>query len=377
MSQPLPIARIACFIPELGGGGAERVMIHLAEGFAAKGWIVDLVVAQVTGAYAAHLPKEINLVDLQAKSPQIITKTVALIKYLKQQQPTVLLTTLDMINAAGWARRLSKTSTQVVMIVQTHLSQQFRDRHSPLVGWMRSQIVKQFYPWANHLVAASQGVADDVAAIIGMDPDQIYVIYNPVVRSDLAEKALEQVDHPWFAQGQPPVLLGVGRLVKQKDFATLVRAFAQVRQQRLCRLVIIGDIDEREAHIKPDLEKLINNLNIHREVAFLGFVENPYKYMERAQVFVLSSRYEGFGNVVAEALAVGTSVVSTDCESGPAEILKQGQFGRLVPVGDSTALANAMQEALDDPPLPEVLRARSHDFTIETIVNQYCEVIQS
>lgn len=377
VSQPSPNGRIACFIPNLDGGGAERVMIHLAEGFAAKGWVVDLVVGQVSGAYAASLPQQINLVDLRAKSPQILTKTLSLIKYLKQQQPDVLLTTLDIMNAAAWARRLAGVSTQVVMIVQTHLTQQFRDRYSPLLQWVRSQIVRQFYPWSDHLVAASQGVADDVAAMMEVNPDQVRVIYNPVVRSDLATRATEPVDHPWFSEGQMPVLLGVGRLVKQKDFATLIRAFAQVRAQRPCRLVIIGDTDDREANIKPGLEQLITDLDVGSEVAFFGFVENPYKYMALAQVFVLSSIYEGFGNVVAEALAVGTSVVSTDCESGPAEILGQGQFGRLTAVGDSYALATAIVEALDSPQSPAVLKARSRDFTIETIVNQYCEVVYS
>lgn len=377
VSRQSATSRIAYFIPSLDGGGAERVMVHLAEGFAAKGWIVDPVVGQVTGAYVAKLPSTINLVDLRAKSPQILTKTLSLDGYLRQQQPDIFLTKLYIMNAAAWARRLAGVSTEVMMVVKTHLTQQFRDRHLPLVRWVRSQIVRRFYPWADHLVAASQGVADDVATLVGIGPDRVRVIYNPVVRFDLASKAIEPVDHPWFSEGQVPVLLGVGRLVKQKDFATLIRAFAQVRVQQPCRLVIIGDTDDREADIKPGLEQLISDLAIGSDVAFLGFVENPYKYMARAQVFVLSSIYEGFGNVVAEALAVGTSVVSTDCESGPAEILNQGQFGRLVAVGDSKALADAILEALSDPQSPAVLKARSRNFTIEAIVNQYCEVFDS
>lgn len=378
VSQQSPNGQIACFIPNLDGGGAERVMIHLAEGFAAKGWGIDLVVGQVTGAHTARLPSTINLVDLQAKSPQILTKTLSLIRYLRQQQPDILLTTLGIMNAAAWARRLSGVPTQVVMVVQTHLTQQFRDRHSPLVRWVRSQIVRRFYPWADHWVAAFQGVADDVAALVGIGPDRARAIYNPVVRFDSASKAIEPVDHPWLSKGQLPVLLGVGRLVKQKDFATLIRTFAQVRVQQPYRLVIIGDTDECEADIKPALEQLIADLAVGSDVAFLGLVENPYNYMARAQVFIMSSIYEGFGNVVAEALAVGMSVVSTDCESGPAEILGQGRFGRLVAVVDSNALATAIVEALSAPLTPKGLKAQSRsDFTIEAIVNQYCEVIES
>lgn len=369
--------RIACFLPNLDGGGAERVMIHLAGELVQRGWIVDLVVGRGTGAYADNLPAKVNLVNLQATSPQVLTKTLALAKYLRKYRPDALLTTLDIVNAGAWAQRLAGVPTKVIMIVQTHLSQQFSDRHSAVVQWARSQIVKQFYPWANQIVAVSQGVADNVAAIMKVSPKQIHVIYNPVVFSDLAKKAAEPVAHPWFGEGQVPVILGAGRLVKQKDFATLVKAFALVRQQRPCRLAILGDTDEREADIKPALDQLIANLNIEQDVAFIGFVENPYQYMARAQVFVLSSIYEGFGNVVAEALAVGTSVVSTDCESGPAEILAQGKFGRLVTVGDSNALAIAIIEALDHPHSPAVLENRARNFTVETIVDEYCQLIKS
>lgn len=375
--NPLSPGRIAFFLPSLNGGGAERVIIRIAEGFADQGWLTDLVVYHAMGAYVDQLPKQIKLVNLQAGSPQMLTKTLGLAKYLRSQQPDVLLTTLDDVNSAGWARRLVGSSTKIIMLVQNHLSQHFRARHSPVVRRLRAQIVKQFYPWADQIVAVSQGVADDVATMMGVSSEQIRVIYNPVVQPNLSQKAAEPLNHPWFAEGQAPVILGVGRLVKQKDFATLVRAFALVRQQKLCRLVILGDVDGYEADIKPGLLQLIADLNVESDVAFLGFVENPYKYMARAQVFVLSSIYEGFGIVVAEALSVGTSVVSTDCESGPAEILKQGQFGRLVTVGDSSAMATAIVEALDCPHPSDLLKHRAHDFTTDASVNQYREVVEA
>ncbi len=385
MSEKFSGKRMACFLPFLSGGGAERAMIHIAEGFADSGWHVDLVVAQAIGAYASQLPASINLVNLAARSPLLLNKTLALAKYLRSYQPAVLLTTLDIMNATAWAQSLSGVSTHLVMIVQTHLSQQFRDRHSPLVQRLRWQMVRQFYPLADRIVAVSQGVADDITAMAGIPSEQIRVIYNPVVRPDLVERASEPVEHPWFTDSQKsadgsaedsiPTLLGVGRLVKQKDFATLVRAFSIVHRQRPCRLAILGEADEREAEIKPALDQLVSDLGLEEAVAFLGFVENPYKYMVRAQVFVLSSIYEGFGNVVAEALAVGTSVVSTDCESGPAEILNHGQFGRLAPVGDAAAIASAILETLDQPLPPEMLKARSQDFTIEASLSQYREVV--
>ena len=369
--------RIACFIPNLDGGGAERVMIHLAEGFVEKGWAVDLVVTQVAGAYAKSLPETINLVNLQTGSPQVVNKTLALVRYFRRQQPDVFFTTLDIANVAAWARWLSGTSSRVVMIVQINLTQQFCDLYSPMVRWLRSQVVKRFYPLADDIVAVSQGVAKDVASMMNVETSQIQVIYNPVIRSDLGDRAAEPVDHPWFDSPDVPVLLGVGRLVKQKDFATLVRAFAQVRAQRPCRLVIAGYVDEREADIKPDLERLIDKLGVSADVDFLGFVENPYKYMARAQLLVLSSIYEGFGNVIVEALAVGTPVVSTDCESGPAEILADGKFGQLVPVGDRNALAAAIVDSLDNPLPTEVLKSRGRNFTIEESVRQYCDLVET
>ncbi|MEO0827244.1 MAG: glycosyltransferase [Cyanobacteria bacterium J06635_15] len=368
--------KISFFLPNLDGGGAERVFVHLAEGFVEKGYAVDLVLAEAEGPYLAKVPGTINVVDLQARSPVLLSKTIALKRYLQQETPAALLTTLDIFNSAAWARRMAKVLTRVIMVVQTNLTQQFRDRHSPPVHWMRAQAVRQFYPWAQEIVAASKGVAEDVAQMSGVSLDKIDVIYNPVVKPELHQRVTEPVDHPWFTPEQPPVILGVGRLVKQKDFATLVKAFALVRAQRPCRLMILGKEDPREPEIKPELDRLGNHFGITEDMAFPGFVENPYAYMARADVFALSSIYEGFGNVVAEAIATGTAVVSTDCESGPAEILDHGRYGKLAPVGDVRALAAAISETLDHPTAAAVLKDRAIAFSVETIVNQYLTVIQ-
>jgi len=257
--------------------------------------------------------------------------------------------------------------------VQNNLSKQFQD--SP--GIIRPYMVRRFYPWADALVAVSQGVAEDLANITRLPITDIRVIYNPVVMPDFHEKAKEPVDHPWFAQGQPPVLLGAGRLVKQKDFPTLIRAFALVRQRRPARLIILGEEDKRDPSIKPQIEALVRELGLAGEVALPGFVDNPYAYMAKAAVFVLSSIYEGFGNVVAEAMAAGTAVVSTNCESGPMEILEGGKYGRLVPVGDVEALADAILATLYKPTDPEVLQRRVGAFSVERVVEQYMEVLGS
>jgi glycosyltransferase involved in cell wall biosynthesis len=368
---------VSLFIPNLDGGGAERVMLHLAEGFAKRGLKVDLVVARAEGAYLTKVPTEVRLIDLKSKAPVILFKTLALRRYLQQEQPLFLLSTLDILSSATWAQRLAGIPTRVVMCVQTNLSQQFQDRHGLIMRKVRSYLVKRFYPWADAIVAASKGVAEDLAHMTNLPLTDIQVIYNPVVTSNFFEKVQEPIAHPWFAPGQPPVILGVGRLVKQKDFLTLVRAFALVRQRHPVRLMVLGDVDEREPLIKPQLEALVRELDLEGEVALPGFVENPYAYMAKAAVFVLSSIYEGFGNVVAEALATGTPVVSTDCESGPAEILEYGKYGKLVPVGDFNALADAISDTLSNPTDPEILRQRSQAFSVDRVVAQYLEVLNS
>ena len=366
---------ISLFIPNLDGGGAERVMLHLAEGFAKRGFDVDLVVAQAEGAYLSKIPDTIRLVNLDAKSPVILFKTLALKQYLKQEQPAFLISTLDIFSSATWAKRLAGVNTQVVMCVQTNLSQQFQDRHAMLMQKIKWAVVQRFYPWADAIVTASEGVARDIEQHAKISMQQMTVIHNPLVTSDFSEKAQEAIAYPWFADDQPPVLLGVGRIVKQKSFATLIQAFARVRQRCPARLMILGDVDPREPEVKPELEGLIKKFGLQDDVLFLGFVENPYAYMARANVFVLSSIYEGFGNVVAEAIAAGTPVVSTDCESGPAEILNKGQYGELVPVGDHEAMANAIVATLNQPMDTQVLKVRSQAFTIDCIVHQYLDVL--
>jgi len=218
-------------------------------------------------------------------------------------------------------------------------------------------------------VAVSRGVADDLARLTGLPREKIQVIYNPVVTPELFVKAEEPLGHPWFAAGEPPVILGVGRLHEAKDFQTLIRAFALVRKKRVARLVILGEGEER-----PKLEALVRELGLEEEVALPGFVDNPFKYMKRAGVFVLSSQWEGFGNVLVEAMACGTPVVSTACPSGPEEILENGRWGRLVSVGDVDALAEAIILTLDDKNHPDVAR-RALDFGVQRAIDEYIRVL--
>lgn len=358
---------IAIFLRGLYGGGTERVMLNLARGFIDRNLKVDLVLARAEGPYLAQVPPGVRVVDLKAQwMPSSLPK---LVRYLHKEHPKNLLTALHYpCELALWAKRLSGVSTRVVVSEHNNLSQEAQRiaqtsvRFTPLAA-------RLFYPWADDIVAVSQGVAEDLANVTGLPLERIQVIYNPIIIPELFAQAKELADHPWFKPGEPPVILGVGRLYPQKDFPTLIRAFAEVRQVRAARLMILGDGPE-EAQLKA----LVSELGLEKEVAMLGFVQNPYAYMAQAKVFALSSAWEGFGNVLVEAMAVGTPVVSTNCESGPAEITDNGKYGLLTPVGDSKAMAEAILSVLSGN-AKQVDPSWLDQFSLEACIQKYLSVL--
>ncbi len=363
--MPEDTPRIAFYLRLLYGGGAERVMVNLMHGFVQRGLKVDLVLNTVDGPYLAQVPSEVTIVDL--KAPRLLGGLPKLARYLRQEQPTALLSGLHYMNEiALWAKRISGVSTRLVVSEHSILS--INARHRSHERWS-PVFARLFYPWADEIVAVSQGAAKDVAQVTGLPLTRIRVIYNPLVTPDLWEKSKEPLDHPWFASGEPPVVLGVGRLEEEKDFPTLIRAFAQVRQVRPARLVILGTGREQQA-----LNALVKELGLENDVAWVGFVSNPYPYLARAAVFVSSSIWEGLGNVIVEAIATQTQVVSTDCPCGPAEILDNGKYGSLVPVGDSQAMAEAILSALSGNS-KSVDSAWLDNFTLETVIQQYLDVL--
>lgn len=356
------------FVPSLRGGGAERVMSNLACGLAERGCKVDLVLARAEGPYLTELPPEVRIVDL--KVPRVLASLPGLVRYLRRERPKALLSAMDHANVmALWAKRISGVSTRLVVSIHNTASLASKNARQSKARLL-PQLARRFYPWADGIVAVSQGVADDFARITSLPWERIEVIYNPVITPELLEKAKEPVEHPWFGAGHPPVILGVGRLTKQKDFPTLIRAFAVVRKQRPVRLMILGEGEER-----PRLEALVKELGLGADAVLPGFVANPYAYMARAAVFVLSSAWEGFGNVLVEAMACGCPVVSTDCPSGPAEIMENGKYGTLVPVGDIGELAKGIVEVLDMPPDPTALHLRADLFSVNRITDKYLEVL--
>ena len=232
--------------------------------------------------------------------------------------------------------------------------------------------VRYLFPGATHFVAVSQGVSDSLANAVGVPREKITTIYNPVVTPDLDDKAVETPDHPWFRDDGAPVLLAVGRLEKQKDYPTLVRAFKRLAARRSCRLIILGEGSKR-----TEIEGQIEESKLTDRVSLPGWTENPFAFMARASLFVLSSRWEGLPTVLVEAMALGCPCVSTDCPSGPAEIFQDGEFGVLVPVGDDAALAEAMERVLDDPPDRRLLQQRAAYFSADRAVAAYEDLIAS
>jgi glycosyltransferase involved in cell wall biosynthesis len=359
--------RLAMFLPSLAGGGAEKSMLRLAGGLVGRGYALDLVVARAEGPYLSSIPEQVRLVDL--KSSRALFSLPPLVAYLRRERPEALLSTLDFANVlALWARRLAGVPDRAVVLEQNTISntsrhsQQKRQRLVPI-------LVKAFYPWADYIVGNSGGVVEDLALITGLPDHRIQVIYNSVVTPELQEKVVAPLNDPWFEPGQPPVVLAVGRLTQQKDFPTLIEAFAIVRQSMSARLLILGEGPER-----PALEAMVENLGIKGDVNLAGFVENPYAYMSRSSVFVLSSRWEGLPTVLIEALYCNVPVIATDCPSGPREILANGRYGKLVPIQDVSALAEAIRAALNGE-IPSPSPESWQPYKLDTIVDQYLKLL--
>lgn len=361
-------ARLAFYIPSLRGGGAERVTVNLLKGLAKMGLPIDLLLVKAVGPYQIDVPASVRVIDLQ--STRVLASVPRLIRYLKTERPSVLVSAMVQSNIASLlARRLAGGSTKLVVVDHNTLSRASNQSVSRKESLM-PLFARRVYPWADGIVAVSSGVADDLARVTRIKRDKIHVIYNPVVRDEMFVSASEEVSHPWLNVPEVPLIVAVGRLNRQKDFSTLLRAFAEVRKQRNARLLILGEGDERRI-----LEALVKELAIDDCVSLPGFVANPYAYVSRAQLFVLSSQWEGLPTVLIEALALGVPIVSTDCESGPREILAGGKYGGLVSVGDSSALATQIHSALDQAS-PDIPREAWTAFTEAVAAQNYLNYIR-
>ncbi|MEM6840095.1 MAG: glycosyltransferase [Cyanobacteria bacterium P01_C01_bin.120] len=358
--------QVAIFIRTLSGGGAERVMVNLANHWAEKGIKVDLVLVKVGGPYLDKVSETVNIVDLGCKNTKLLASIPKLVGYLRTYRPKSLLAALHYeCEVAILARYLAGVKTRIVVSERNTLSvggprsREFSARLTPIAARIT-------YPFADRIVAVSDSVAEDLSTVTHLPRQRIQTIYNPHLSLHILEKANESITHPWLSKDAQPVILAVGRLVEQKDYPTLLRAFALVKSQRDVRLIILGS-----GHLRKQLETLTKELGIAESVTFIGFVDNPYAYMSRAQMLVLASAWEGLPNVLIEALTVKIPIIATACPGGSSEILDHGKYGRLVAVGDFEAMAMAIKSVLDGENFANPVEWIQRKFSLESVANTY------
>ena len=357
---------IAFLMPALRGGGVQRQYINLAREFLRRGLAVDMILLETDSAYT-DLPAW-NLVDLGTR--RISASLPALNRALRNLRPDVLISAQTPLNALALISSTMVDKPPRVMVTEHNHLTTASQNTSRLGDRLRPLMVRWLYRRADWIVSVSDGVADDLARAGRIPRERIRVIYNSLDLDEIQRKAAEPVEHLWFKQKDIPVILAVGRMYKQKDYPVLINAFAKLRAKREARLLILGEGEDR-----AKLEEQVKNLGLTRDVEMPGFVTNPFASMARANLLALSSEWEGFAIVLTEALACGTPVVSTDCPSGPREILADGKYGRLVPVGDADTLAAAMESTLDAPPPRELLLRRAQDFSVEHVADAYLDVM--
>jgi glycosyltransferase involved in cell wall biosynthesis len=303
---------------------------------------------------------DVRVVDLKAR--RVLASLPGLVRYLRRNRPAALISSLSHANVvATIAWRLSGSRARLLLREDNSLRAERPKGAKAEALW---QMTRWAYRRADMVIGVSNGMALDIVAMTGRSGRAMF-IPNPVDLARLESERTAPIDHPFLAGGDVPVVVGMGRLTGQKDFPTLLRAVTLLRAERRCRLLILGEGEERAA-----LLELAASLGFGNDVSLPGFVARPAAYLARASVFVLSSAWEGFGNVVVEALGCGTPVVSTDCNVGPAEILEDGKWGRLVPVGDARAMADAIAATLDDPHPPDGT-VRAADYAVDSIVDRY------
>ena len=397
---------IGILTPSLAGQGAERKALYLGNGLLERGHKIDILLQRLICHYPDEVPDQARIFYMSSRGdartraslervattphPLVPEPSPWWIRYprigmatrLRRKQLPLLISTRLPRWAAGIAAYIDRehphallamnvlAATAAAMAMAIHLAPQpvrvVATLHEPLNHRRLLRRARCSYPYADSVVGVSHGVSAEFAKIPNLMRSRLHVIYNPVFSEYLTQRSLERADHPWFDRTESPVIIAIGKLIKRKDFASLLVAFARLRSWRPARLIVLG-----EGRLHQNLLSLAQRLGVAEHVDFPGFVENPYAFLAKADLFVLSSRNEALPTVLIEAMACGCPVVSTDCPFGPREILEDGRLGTLVPVGDPEALAAAMARALDEPPQRAALRKRASFFSTERAVDQY------
>jgi glycosyltransferase involved in cell wall biosynthesis len=359
---------LAIFLATSGHSGVDRLAQHLVLALARRGYRVDVLKVRGHGPDLGEVPEGVRILDLG--TAHAYTSLLAVARYLRRERPASLFCDKDRINhtailARALGQGLRGQRTFLAVSTGTTLSIDCAER-----GWLHGIKTRfstgRLYPYADTVIVTSQGVAEDMAHYTGLDPDLIKVVPCPVVPATAFKGRFTRPDHPWFGDAGPPIIMGLGELCGRKDFSTLVRAFALIQPEYPSRLMILGRGKERDK-----LLALARELGVAAAVDLPGFVATPLDYLAQASLFAFTSTLEGLGFALIEALAVGVPAVATDCPSGPREILQNGKFGPLVPVGDHQALAAAMLATLRDPLPKDVLRQAAWPYEIEHASRAY------
>ncbi len=357
--------KITFFIPDLAGGGAQRMLINMANEFSGRNYRVTLLVVKEFGPYLSLIDNRVTLVSLN--KDRSFLALPALVRYLRKNQPDIFLSAMFYINVLAIFAKLLTLGLKTKVIIternffslRTKASNNTRDKFFPILVYI-------FYRFADKVVTISKGVKDDICKVANLPQNKVTWIHNPVVTPQMHALLKKEPNDDWFETVTAPILVTSGRLVPQKDHVTLFYAFAKLIEKKEAHLLILGD-----GELCSELKALAQKLKISNNVYFKGFVENPLSYMKKADLFVLSSRWEGFGNVLVEALLCKLPIVATDCQAGPAEILSNGKYGTLVPVGDVKALASAMLNSLESTHDKNKQKERALYFTVDKICDQY------
>ena len=359
--------RLSFFVPTLAGGGAERVVVTLANAFAESGYPVDLLLTSRRGPQLESVSSKVSVVDFGRQHTWLAVP--ALVQTLRQRQPDVLVSalfgaTVAAYGATTWMHVRRECVPPLCATVHSPLSR--TETQGPR-AYLLDRAAHVALRRIETVVAVSQSVAQDLSQCTGRDRERIDVIHNPIDIDVVQSGAQAPPPHAWF-QEDVPVVVSAGRLHPQKDHQTLLGALARLRKRDRVRAIILGEGPERRR-----LEEQSRKLGISSDTAFPGFVENPYAFMTRADVFALPSTSEAFGNVVVEALACGTPVVATESSGGPVEILRtdDATYGSLVPPHDPAALADTLDKVLDRPVDRSRLQQRARDFDVPEAVNRY------
>lgn len=351
---------IAFVIGSMRTGGAERATLNLANQIAERGFRVDLVLLHRSGEFLSQVSDKVNVIHLNRRKASQGVKVFT--RYLEMMKPDLLFVVQNHIQLmALLAIRRASWKGKLILNEQSTFSKNLRG----LKGFVQKVISRILFSRVDAFTAVSQGVKEDLEREIPSTKNRIHVIPNPIVTSHLLSVKDSIVHHPFFENGNQ-VIISAGRFAKSKNFELLIRAFSKIKSSDKIKLIILGD-GER-AH---SLKHLITDLKLNDAVSLPGFVADPAVYFSKSDLFVLSSDYEGLPGVILEALACGCKVVSTDCESGPREILTDGKFGWLTPVGDENSLVNTIQLALNTPVDQKLLVERAMDFHEDKVVDLY------